>query len=169
MEGQAQAEAALKKRKKAKEKSPIWISSPKRKRLELASQAEDLGKVSINSTSGLHVLSFVHTHNPQRIPGISYGSNVEEMSKEMQKLRRSSALKKRNGSVKKVTSSAPKMLKESHVSHAFKQSRSLQLGISLRPKMVVGYLGFKFSPAYISRRGLHSDISHRGSSPGCTL
>ena len=42
VEGQAQATVALKKRKRVKEKSLIWTSMPKRKRLESASHAQDL-------------------------------------------------------------------------------------------------------------------------------
>jgi len=64
VEGQAQALATLKKRNRAKEKSPIQNGSPKRKRPEPASQVQDLGEVIISSTSDLHVFSFVHICNP---------------------------------------------------------------------------------------------------------
>jgi len=50
------------------------------------------------------------------------------MIREMQKLRRSSALKKRFGSVKKVALSVARMLKESHVFHASEQSKELPAG-----------------------------------------
>ena len=83
VEGQVQAVVALKKRKRVKEKSPFQTSSLKRKRPELASQAHDLEEVSINSTSSLLVFSSVHTHNPQGLLGVSYGSDEEEMIREM--------------------------------------------------------------------------------------
>ena len=51
-EGQAQAATALK--RKRKKKSPVWIGPLKRKRPESASQARDLGEVSIKSTLVCH-------------------------------------------------------------------------------------------------------------------
>jgi len=49
-EGQTQATATLKKRKRVKEKSPIRTSLLKTKGPESASHAQDCGEVSINST-----------------------------------------------------------------------------------------------------------------------
>ena len=85
-----------------KDKSPIRTSLSKRKRPESASQMQDLGEENISSTFDLHVFFLVHARNSQGVPDISYEFNKEEISKEMQKLRRNFTLKKRPGSIKMV-------------------------------------------------------------------
>ena len=59
VKGQAQVAAALKKRKRVKEKLPIRIGLPKRKRQESSSQVQDLEKVSILLLACLNFSLFI--------------------------------------------------------------------------------------------------------------
>jgi len=169
VEGQAQTTATLKKKKRVKENLPIQTSPPKRKRSKSVSQLQNLGRVSINSIFGLPVLFFVHTYNPQGILSVSDGSDAKEMSREVQKLRRSSTLKKSLGSIKKVAPSASRMLKESRVSDAFEELKEPPAEHFFENQDDGWLSGIQVLVQQISIRGLHYDASDRGSGHGHAL
>ena len=91
------------------------------------------------------------------------------MSREVQKLRRSSTLKKRPGSIKKVAPSASRMLKESRVSHVFEELKEPPAGHFFENQDDGWLSGIQVLVQHISIRGLHYDASDRGSGHGRTL